>query len=127
MLRRGSEQRCGSDARLAGRSNTCESQINDAPRRSARRRHNPLCGLSHSERSRNKFYWHCTVLGIRLFATGWALLERAFLIEFDISLPLGGTVMKRLPAVIAEHLLPPQLVGKRVASTVLTAAAVTLA
>ncbi|SPK70632.1 protein of unknown function (plasmid) [Cupriavidus taiwanensis] len=50
------------------------------------------------------------MLGIRLFATGWALLEHAFLIEFDISLPLGGTVMKRLPAVIAEHLLPPQLV-----------------
>ncbi|CAJ0784508.1 hypothetical protein R8510_05268 [Ralstonia chuxiongensis] len=30
---------------------------------------------------------------------------------FGISLPVGSTVMKRLPAVIAEHPLPPQLVA----------------
>lgn len=34
-----------------------------------------------------------------------------FLLEFGISLPVGSTVMKRLPAVIAEHPLPPQLVA----------------
>jgi transposase len=33
-----------------------------------------------------------------------------FLLEFGISLPVGNTVIKRLPAVLSEHLLPPRLV-----------------
>lgn len=34
-----------------------------------------------------------------------------FLLEFGISLPVGLAVIKRLPAVLAEHPLPPHLVG----------------
>lgn len=34
-----------------------------------------------------------------------------FLLEFGISLPVGSTIMKRLPAVLAEHSLPPRLVA----------------
>uniref|UniRef100_UPI003F496A5C IS110 family transposase n=1 Tax=Cupriavidus necator TaxID=106590 RepID=UPI003F496A5C len=34
-----------------------------------------------------------------------------FLLEFGISLPVGHAVMKRLPAVLAEHALPPRLVA----------------
>ena len=33
-----------------------------------------------------------------------------FLLEFGISLPVGPTVIKRLPATLAEHELPPRLV-----------------
>ncbi|CAB3810933.1 IS110 family transposase ISAeca3 [Paraburkholderia fynbosensis] len=33
-----------------------------------------------------------------------------FLLEFGISLPVGSTIMKRLPSVLAEHTLPPRLV-----------------
>lgn len=34
-----------------------------------------------------------------------------FLLEFGISLPTGQAVIKRLPSVLAEHPLPPRLVG----------------
>ena len=34
-----------------------------------------------------------------------------FLLEFGISLPVGQAVIKRLPAVLAEHALPPRLVA----------------
>lgn len=34
-----------------------------------------------------------------------------FLLEFGISLPVGMVVIKRLPAVLAEHPLPPRLIG----------------
>jgi len=34
-----------------------------------------------------------------------------FLLEFGVSLPVGQAVIKRLPAVLAEHPLPPQLVA----------------
>ncbi len=34
-----------------------------------------------------------------------------FLLEFGISLPIGMAVIKRLPAVLAEHPLPPRLIG----------------
>jgi transposase len=34
----------------------------------------------------------------------------AFLLEFGISLPVGYAVIRRLPAVLAEHVLPPRLV-----------------
>jgi transposase len=34
----------------------------------------------------------------------------AFLLEFGISLPIGHAVIRRLPAVLAEHTLPPRLV-----------------
>jgi transposase len=34
----------------------------------------------------------------------------AFLLEFGISLPVGYAVIRRLPAVLAEHNLPPRLV-----------------
>jgi len=34
-----------------------------------------------------------------------------FLLEFGISLPVGLAVIKRLPAVLAEHPLPPRLIG----------------
>lgn len=34
-----------------------------------------------------------------------------FLLEFGISLPVGQAVIKRLPAVLAEHPLPPHLVA----------------
>lgn len=34
-----------------------------------------------------------------------------FLLEFGISLPIGQAVIKRLPAVLAEHSLPPRLVA----------------
>lgn len=34
-----------------------------------------------------------------------------FLLEFGISLPVGSTVMKRLPTVLAEHSLPPRLIA----------------
>jgi transposase len=33
-----------------------------------------------------------------------------FLLEFGISLPVGQAVIKRLPAVLAEHTLPPRLI-----------------
>ncbi len=33
-----------------------------------------------------------------------------FLLEFGISLPVGQSVIKRLPAVLAEHTLPPRLI-----------------
>jgi len=33
----------------------------------------------------------------------------AFLLEFGISLPIGYAVIRRLPAVLAEHTLPPRL------------------
>lgn len=35
----------------------------------------------------------------------------AFLLEFGISLPTGGAVIRRLPAVLAEHVLPPQMIA----------------
>lgn len=35
----------------------------------------------------------------------------AFLLEFGISLPRGQAIIRRLPAVLAEHELPPQLVA----------------
>jgi len=35
----------------------------------------------------------------------------AFLLEFVISLPIGNTVVRRLPALLAEHSLPPRLVA----------------
>jgi transposase len=35
----------------------------------------------------------------------------AFLLEFGISLPIGIAVVRRLPAVLAEHELPPRLVA----------------
>lgn len=34
----------------------------------------------------------------------------AFLLEFGISLPVGHAVIRRLPAILAEHSLPPRLV-----------------
>ncbi|AMU09016.1 transposase [Burkholderia cenocepacia] len=34
-----------------------------------------------------------------------------FLLEFGISLPVGQAVIKRLPAMLAEHALPPRLVA----------------
>ena len=34
----------------------------------------------------------------------------AFLLEFGISLPIGHAIIRRLPAVLAEHDLPPRLV-----------------
>jgi transposase len=34
----------------------------------------------------------------------------AFLLEFGISLPIGNAVVRRLPALLAEHSLPSQLV-----------------
>lgn len=34
----------------------------------------------------------------------------AFLLEFGISLPTGHAVIRRLPTILAEHRLPPQLV-----------------
>ncbi|MBB2984204.1 transposase [Paraburkholderia tropica] len=34
-----------------------------------------------------------------------------FLLEFGVSLPVGKTVMTRLPAALAEHALPPRLVA----------------
>ncbi len=34
-----------------------------------------------------------------------------FLLEFGISLPVGQAVIKRLPAVLAQHPLPPRLIG----------------
>jgi transposase len=34
----------------------------------------------------------------------------AFLLEFGISLPIGNAVVRRLPALLAEHSLPPRLV-----------------
>jgi transposase len=34
-----------------------------------------------------------------------------FLLEFGISLPIGQAVIKRLPAILGEHTLPPQLVA----------------
>lgn len=34
-----------------------------------------------------------------------------FLLEFGVSLPLGTAVIRRLPAVLAEHDLPPAMVG----------------
>lgn len=34
----------------------------------------------------------------------------AFLLEFGISLPIGHAVIRRLPAILAEHTLPPRLV-----------------
>ncbi|WP_420955260.1 IS110 family transposase [Burkholderia gladioli] len=34
-----------------------------------------------------------------------------FLLEFGISLPIGNAVITRLPAVLAEHALPPRLVA----------------
>lgn len=34
-----------------------------------------------------------------------------FLLEFGISLPVGHAVISRLPAVLAEHVLPPRLVA----------------
>lgn len=36
--------------------------------------------------------------------------KHGFLLEFGISLPVGNTVIKRLPAVLSGHLLPPRLV-----------------
>jgi transposase len=35
----------------------------------------------------------------------------AFLLEFGISLPIGIAVVRRLPAVLSEHELPPRLVA----------------
>jgi transposase len=35
----------------------------------------------------------------------------AFLLEFGISLPIGQAVITRLPAVLAEHSLPPRLIA----------------
>ena len=35
----------------------------------------------------------------------------AFLLEFGISLPIGNAVVRRLPALLAEHSLPPRLVA----------------
>jgi transposase len=35
----------------------------------------------------------------------------AFMLEFGISLPIGNAVAKRLPALLAEHSLPPRLVA----------------
>jgi len=35
----------------------------------------------------------------------------AFLLEFCISLPIGKATVRRLPAVLAEHSLPPRLVA----------------
>jgi transposase len=35
----------------------------------------------------------------------------AFLLEFGISLPIGNAVIRRLPALLAEHSLPPRLVA----------------
>jgi transposase len=34
-----------------------------------------------------------------------------FLLEFGVSLPIGNAVIKRLPAVLAEHSLPPGIVA----------------
>jgi transposase len=34
----------------------------------------------------------------------------AFLLEFGITLPIGNAVVRRLPALLAEHSLPPRLV-----------------
>jgi transposase len=34
-----------------------------------------------------------------------------FLLEFGISMPIGNAVIKRLPAVLAEHSLPPRIVA----------------
>jgi transposase len=43
--------------------------------------------------------------------TGTINQIHGFLLEFDISLPVGRTVIKRLPATLAEHTLPPRLVA----------------
>ncbi|MFG0233605.1 IS110 family transposase, partial [Achromobacter sp. 413638] len=41
--------------------------------------------------------------------TGVINQVHAFLLEFGISLPRGQAILRRLPAVLAEHALPPQL------------------
>ncbi len=43
--------------------------------------------------------------------TGVTNQIHAFLLEFGISLPRGQTIIRRLPAVLAEHDLPPRLVA----------------
>jgi transposase len=43
--------------------------------------------------------------------TGTTNQIHGFLLEFCISLPIGKVVIKRLPAVLAEHTLPPRLVA----------------
>ncbi|MFG0233604.1 IS110 family transposase, partial [Achromobacter sp. 413638] len=41
--------------------------------------------------------------------TGVINQVHAFLLEFGISLPRGHAILRRLPTVLAEHALPPQL------------------
>jgi|SRR5712692_74818 len=43
--------------------------------------------------------------------TGTTNQIHGFLLEFGISLPIGAAVIKRLPATLAEHTLPPRLVA----------------
>lgn len=43
--------------------------------------------------------------------TGTINQIHGFLLEFGISLPIGQAVIKRLPATLAEHTLPPRLVA----------------
>ncbi|CAD6550204.1 IS110 family transposase ISBcen2 [Paraburkholderia hiiakae] len=66
---------------------------------------------AHNETQQTLSALHRVREGLVRDRTGTVNQIHAFLLEFGVSLPKGAAVIRRLPAVLAKHELPPRLVA----------------